>query len=76
MHLSLIGAISKRKSYFGYGNGTIWMDFADHSCTGSEMKLLDCPIKYRTGAYSTTGYLSFCDYQGLTGVICPSEREY
>ena len=51
-------------SYYGYGNGTIWMNYV--YCDGSEDRLIDCSIKYDTGfgAY-------YCGHDEIAGVYCP-----
>ena len=49
-------------SYYGYGNGTIWMNYVN--CGGSEDRLIDCSTSYGLGAYN-------CEYYEIAGVYCP-----
>ena len=49
-------------SYYGYGNGTIWMNYV--YCDSSEDRLIDCSTGYGFGAY-------YCEYYEMAGVYCP-----
>ena len=49
-------------SYYGYGNGTIWLDYM--YCGGSESKLIDCSHTYGIG-------VTYCGYGEMAGVFCP-----
>ena len=50
-------------SYYGWGNGTILMDYV--SCTGSETNITLC-------GYNTV-LTSSCSYGKIAGVVCQSK---
>ena len=57
--------IFKTSSYYGYGSGTIWLDYLH--CTGSETKLINCHRGVSIGATN-------CDYNEMAGVFCAGKR--
>ena len=57
-----IGAKVRTNSFFGWGNGTIWID--EVNCDGTESSLYNC-------GYSSTLNNS-CSYNTLAGVTCQS----
>ena len=59
----ILGAVARTSSYYGWGNGTIWIDYI--SCTGSETNITSC-------GFSTT-LTSSCRLNRLAGVVCQSE---
>uniref|UniRef100_A0A1X7VFB3 SRCR domain-containing protein n=1 Tax=Amphimedon queenslandica TaxID=400682 RepID=A0A1X7VFB3_AMPQE len=59
---STTGATRFTSSYYGWGNGTVLMDYV--SCTGSETKITNC-------GYNTV-LTSSCYHGTLAGVVCQS----
>ncbi|XP_019850477.1 PREDICTED: scavenger receptor cysteine-rich domain superfamily protein-like [Amphimedon queenslandica] len=59
---TITGAAAKTSSYYGWGNGTILMDYV--SCTGSETSITSC-------GYNTV-LTSSCIHSRLAGVVCQS----
>lgn len=64
MYTLLIGAVALSSSYYGWGNGIIWIDYV--ACTGSEASLTSC-------TYSNI-LTSACTGTTLAGVVCQSKR--
>ena len=60
----LLDTSYRTASYYGYGSGTIWLNYMQ--CTGSEDKLLDCDHTYDIG-------ITYCGYNHLAGVFCSCE---
>ena len=58
---SIIDVVSTYASYYGYGNGTIWLDHM--YCYASDNKLIDCSRGV------SIGYTS-CGYNEMAGVYC------
>ena len=50
-----------RNNFYGFGNGTIWLDYV--YCSGSESNLLSCSRAYDIGVY-------YCSYTYMAGVYC------
>ena len=57
----IIDVYSKSSSFYGYGNGTIWLDYM--YCNGAESKLIDCNHAYGIG-------FTTCGYNEMAGVYC------
>ena len=62
LSLYFSGVTYRNDAYYGYGNGTIWMNYV--YCGGSENRLIDCSTGYGFGAY-------YCEYYEMAGVYCP-----
>ena len=60
--LIIIDVVYRYYSYYGYGNGTIWLDYM--YCDGFEAKLIDCDHAYDIG-------VTDCGYNEMAGVFCP-----
>ena len=54
-------------SFYGYGDGDIWLDGL--YCSGSEEKLIDCP-------HNTNIQTAVCDYRKMAGVFCQCKGAY
>ena len=61
--MCIIDARSQCCSYYGWGNGTIWLDYL--YCSGSESSLLSCSHAYSVG-------VTYCGYGEMAGVYCHS----
>ena len=62
--LSLLGAVVFNNAFFGEGTGPVWLD--DLSCTGSELRLIDC-------TNGGVGTVDFCNgHADDAGLRCPS----
>ena len=59
-------SISRPSSYYGYGNGTIWLDYLH--CRGSETKLINCRRGVSIGATD-------CGYNEMAGVFCACKKK-
>lgn len=57
---SLVSGQAVKGSYFGYGDGAVWL--ADVSCHGNESDITDC-------SKSWTGGVN-CDHSNDAGVFC------
>ena len=57
----IIDVYRKYSSFYGYGNGTIWLDYM--YCNGAENKLIDCNHAYDIG-------FTTCGYNEMAGVYC------
>ena len=60
-----VDTIYRPSSYYGYGNGTIWLDYLH--CTGSETKLINCSSGVSIGATN-------CGYNKMAGVFCACKK--
>ncbi len=64
------GAIARFNAFFGQGSGPIWLD--DLLCTGSERRLVDCPVS--TGGI---GMVDFCNgHADDAGVTCQERKHF
>ena len=55
-----VGAVALSRAAFGQGSGRIWLDNVE--CTGSEIRLIDCPANV-IGIHN-------CDHSEDAGVRC------
>ena len=60
----MIDVTYRRSSYYGWGNGTIWLDYL--YCGGYESNLLSCSHAYSVG-------VTYCGYGEMAGVFCQSQ---
>lgn len=49
---SFLGALQCSRSFFGYGNGTLWLNYVH--CSGTETNLLDCHLQFDFGVKFVT----------------------
>ena len=64
--MTFAGAATYTGSLYGWGNGTIWMDYV--SCTGTETTLYNCGHQSPNNTY--------CSYNNLANVVCKSKLLY
>ena len=60
----LIDVVYKTGSYYGFGEGMIWLESV--SCSGAEKKFVDCSHALNIGDVS-------CSHAQLAGVYCPGK---
>ena len=67
---SCSGAIARFNAFFGQGTGPIWLD--DLLCSGSERRLVDCPV-----LSGGIGMVDFCNgHADDAGVTCQERKSW